>query len=197
MPVPRSPASQGRTLLKEEDSPCPGRNRRPLRFTAVYDRHYTAVYRYVSGRLGGQAADDVAAETFLAAFRRRADFDPGRGVLRAWLFGIATRLVAQHRRAEERHYRALARVGVDPPHGGDEDRIDAVVDASAVRPRLAAALRGLSAKERDVVLLVALAGLSHQEVADALGIPFGTVGSRLNRARGKLRDALSTASEGH
>lgn len=168
----------------------------PERFTGVYDRHYTAVYRYVSGRLGWQAADDVAAETFLIAFRRRADFDPGRGVVRAWLFGIATRLVAQHRRAEERHYRALGRVGVDRPHAGDEDRVVAAVDARIVQPRLAVALRGLSRKERDVVLLVALADLSHEEVAAALGIPYGTVGSRLNRARGKLRAALSTATEG-
>ncbi|MEV4256860.1 RNA polymerase sigma factor [Spirillospora sp. NPDC049652] len=169
----------------------------PERFTGIYDRHYVAVYRYVSGRLGQQAADDVAAETFLAAFRRRADFDPGRGVMRAWLFGIATRLVAQHRRAEERHYRALARVGQDRPHDGDEDRVAAAVDAHVVQPRLAAALRSLSARERDVVLLVALAGLTHQEVADALDIPYGTVGSRLNRARGKLRAALSTTPEGH
>ncbi|MCP2337759.1 RNA polymerase sigma factor [Actinomadura rupiterrae] len=164
----------------------------PERFTGVYDRHHAAVYRYVHGRLGPQAADDVAAETFLTAFRRRADFDPARGALRAWLFGIATRLVAQHRRTEERRYRALARLGPDRPHGGHEDRVAAAVDAGLVKPELAAALRGLSAKERDVVLLVALADLTHEEVAAALGIPYGTVGSRLNRARRKLRAALDS-----
>ncbi|MFC4912434.1 RNA polymerase sigma factor [Actinomadura gamaensis] len=163
----------------------------PERFTGVYDRHYAAVYRYVHGRLGPQPADDVAAETFLTAFRRRADFDPARGALRAWLFGIATRLVAQHRRTEERRYRALSRLGADRPHGGDEDRVASAVDAQVIKPELAAALRALSAKERDVLLLVALADLSHDEVAVALGIPYGTVGSRLNRARRKLRAALT------
>jgi RNA polymerase sigma-70 factor (ECF subfamily) len=162
------------------------------RFTAVYDRHFPAVYRYVAGRLGAQAADDVVAETFLAAFRRRAAFDPARGDVRPWLFGIATKLVAQHRRVETRRYRSLARLGAEPDTGGHEDRVLGAVTAAGLRPNLARALAGLSRKERDVVLLVALADLSHDEIAAVLGIPHGTVGSRLNRARRKLRAALST-----
>ncbi|MES9538032.1 MULTISPECIES: RNA polymerase sigma factor [unclassified Actinomadura] len=162
------------------------------RFTAVYDRHFADVHRYVAGRLGPQTADDVVAETFLAAFRRRAAFDPARGTVRPWLFGIATNLIAQHRRAETRRYRALAKVGADRDPGGHEDRVAARVTAEGMQPRLARALGGLSRKDRDVVLLVALSGLTHAEVAEALGVPYGTVGSRLNRARGKLRAALDT-----
>ncbi|MEU5876009.1 RNA polymerase sigma factor [Spirillospora sp. NPDC047279] len=164
----------------------------PERFTAVYDRHYPPVHRYVAGRLGPEAADDVAAETFLVAFRRRARFDPGKGALRPWLFGIATNLVAQHRRAETRRYQAFARVGADRPSGGHEERVVTWVTAEELQPQLARALAALSAKERDVVLLVALSELGHEEVATALGIPYGTVGSRLNRARRKLRAALDT-----
>ncbi|MFD0903602.1 RNA polymerase sigma factor [Actinomadura sediminis] len=163
----------------------------PDRFTDVYDRHFPVIHRYVAGRLGAQAAEDVVAETFLAAFRRRATFDPAKGDVRPWLFGIATNLVAQHRRAETRRYRALARLGAEPDAPGHEDRVATAVAAARMRPGLARALAGLSRKERDVVLLVALAELSHQEIAAVLGIPFGTVGSRLNRARRKLRAALA------
>ncbi|MGK5555159.1 RNA polymerase sigma factor [Actinomadura kijaniata] len=163
----------------------------PDRFTAVYDRHFPAIYRYVAGRLGPQVADDVAAETFLAAFRRRATFDPAKGELRPWLFGIATTLVAQHRRAESRRYQALARLTSErgPGDGADHAAV------GGLRLDLARALTKLSRKERDVVLLVALADLSHQEVADALGVPFGTVGSRLSTARRKLRTALDRKGE--
>ncbi|GLZ16437.1 DNA-directed RNA polymerase sigma-70 factor [Actinomadura sp. NBRC 104425] len=162
----------------------------PDQFTVLYDRHAEAVYRYVAGRLGAQAADDVAAETFLVAFRRRERFDATRGSVRSWLFGIATRLVAQHRRAETRRYRALARVGAEREAAGHEDRVVTWVTAEGMQPRLASALAALSAKERDVVLLAALSRLGHEEIAAALGIPYGTVGSRLNRARRKLRAAL-------
>ncbi|RFU39738.1 RNA polymerase sigma factor [Actinomadura logoneensis] len=163
----------------------------PERFTGVYDRHFAAVRRYVAARLGPEAADDVAAETFLAAFRRRAEFDPGRGVVRAWLFGIATRLVGEHRRVEERRYRTLARLGPGRPEDGPEERVADAFDARLAQPRLAAALRTLSRKERDVLLLAAFTDLARDDIAAALGIPVGTVDSRLNRARGRLRAALS------
>ncbi|WP_329519126.1 RNA polymerase sigma factor [Spirillospora sp. NBC_01491] len=109
-------------------------------FTAVYDRYFADVHRYVAGRLGTQAADDVVAETFLTAFRRRAAFDPARGTVRPWLFGIATNLIAQHRRTETRRYRALARLGAEPPTDGHEDRVLNVVASDDMQPRLARAL---------------------------------------------------------
>ncbi|HEX2314228.1 MAG TPA: RNA polymerase sigma factor [Thermomonospora sp.] len=179
----------GRHALDAED--ITGSLREPERFTAIYDRHFPAVYRYVAGRLGPQAADDLAAETFLIAFRKRQTFDARRGAVRPWLFGIATNLVAQHKRDETRRYRALARAGAEPTAGqGHEDRVVTLVTAQRMQPRLARALAALSQGERDVVLLVALSGFGHDEVAEALGIPYGTVGSRLSRARTKLRAAL-------
>ena len=161
--------------------------RDPQLFTEVHDRHFTAVYRYVAARLGTQVAEDVAAETFLVAFDRRATFDAGRGELRVWLFGIATNLVSRHRRKEARHYRALARLEAVPAVEGPENR---VVAALGARPRLARALSRLSPGERDVLLLVVLGQLGYEEVAAALDIPSGTVGSRLTRARKKLKEDL-------
>ena len=162
----------------------------PDRFTDVYDRYFDVIYGYIAGRLDRQAADDLAAETFTLAFRNRDRFDPGRGALRPWLLGIATNLIARHHRAEARRYRALARTAVEPAQDSHENQVVASMTAQAVQPRLAGALAALSTKERDVVLLMALGQLTHEEISEALGIPYGTVGSRLNRARGKLRAAL-------
>ncbi|WIY04358.1 sigma-70 family RNA polymerase sigma factor [Amycolatopsis mongoliensis] len=153
-------------------------------FTEVHDRYFAAVHRYVAGRLGAQAAEDVAAETFLVAYDRRKTFDVSRGDLRAWLFGIATNLVSRHRRKEARHYRALARIEVPRPAEGHENRV-------ALSGQLAKALSRLTSGERDVLLLVALGDLGYAEVAQALGISPGTVGSRLTRARKKLTPVLA------
>jgi RNA polymerase sigma-70 factor (ECF subfamily) len=165
--------------------------RDPELFTEVHDRYFTVIYRYVAGRLGVQAAEDVAAETFLVAFDRRGKFDAGRGDLRVWLFGIATNLVARHRRREARHFRALARVEAPPAAEGHENRVVDSVAAVRLRPQLAAALAQLSSGERDVLLLVALGQLAYDEVASALDISSGTVGSRLSRARRKLNTILA------
>jgi len=165
--------------------------RRPERFAILYDRYMAEIYRYLAGRLGTEAADDLAAETFLVAFRKRRTFDPARGGVRPWLYGIATNLVAQHRRGLSRMLAAFRRVPVaDPSEVGPEDRVPTKVDAAGVRGPLAAAIAGLPAGDRDVLLLIALAGLTYQEVAESLGIPYGTVGSRLNRARRKVRAVL-------
>ncbi|HEX6360210.1 RNA polymerase sigma factor [Actinophytocola sp.] len=165
--------------------------RDPQLFTEVHDRYFATIYGYVASRLGTQTAEDVAAETFLVAFDRRGSFDPGRGDLRVWLFGIATNLVARHRRKEARHYRALARLEVTSAVEGHESRVVASVAAKRLLPRLAPALSRLSKGERDVLLLVALGQLAYDEVAEALGISPGTVGSRLTRARKKLNLVLS------
>jgi len=163
----------------------------PEVFTEVYDCYFRAIYLYVAARLGTGPAEDIAAETFAVAFGQRDRFDPARGGLRPWLFGIATNLVARHRRAEARRYRALARARDMPSVDSHEDRVVAKVAARRLLPQLLAALAALSQGERDVVLLVAVSQLSHEEVAQALGISAGTVGSRLSRARKRLRAAVS------
>lgn len=162
----------------------------PDRFGELYARHFAEIYRYLAGRLGPDVADDLAADTFLAAFGRRAAFDPARGTVRPWLYGIATNLVAGHRRAESRRYAALARLGADPAVPDEEERIAERVAAWQARRSLAGALARLADADRDVLLLVALAGLSYAETGFALSIPEGTVASRLHRARRRLASAL-------
>ena len=159
-------------------------------FADLYERHFAEIHHYIAGRLGRDAADDIAADTFVIALRKRDSFDPGRGTVRAWLYGIATNLVARQQRAEQRRYRALARAGARDLSDGPEERVVSWVAAEGLQPQLASALAGLSREERDVLLLVALADFSHEEISQALGIPYGTVGSRLNRARKRIRTAL-------
>jgi RNA polymerase sigma-70 factor (ECF subfamily) len=149
-------------------------------FERLFEDEFDAVYGYLARRVGRELARDLAAEAFTAAFAARRRFDPSRGTPRGWLFGIATNLLRHHYRAEERRLRALARL--------DERREE---QAAPEEPRLAAALAALAAEERDVLLLYAWADLAYDELARALGIPVGTVRSRLHRARARLRDALT------
>ncbi|GAA2210631.1 RNA polymerase sigma factor [Nonomuraea monospora] len=162
----------------------------PGAFSALFDRHAAALHRYVVRRLGDELADDVVAETFLAAFRRLGHYDTAHRDARPWLYGIAANLIGKHRRAEVRAYRALARSGVDEVAEGYADRVEARVSAGAAQRELAEALARLSAEDREVLLMIAWADLSYEEVATALGIPVGTVRSRLHRARRKTRAAL-------
>jgi len=162
----------------------------PEHFTALFRRHAPYIQRYVVRRIGQDAADDIVAETFLLAFRQRGSYDPTRADARPWLYGIATNLIGRHRRAEIRLYRALARTGADPVTESFTDRIDDRVSASMASRRLAATLARLSDELRDTLLLVAWGDLSYDETATALGIPIGTVRSRMSRARSSLRRSL-------
>ena len=167
--------------------------RDPECFGVVFDRYFDEIHGYVTRRLGRDAADDVAAETFLTAFRSRRRFEASRGTVRAWLYGIVTNHLSAYRRRELRGYRAMARSGLSAPDEGHADRVVEQVAAGALRGPLAKALAELSRGEREVLLLVALGDLSNTDVAAALGIPYGTVASRLSRARTKLRMANGIA----
>jgi RNA polymerase sigma factor (sigma-70 family) len=166
----------------------------PHCFAAIYDKYFDEIYRYVAARLGRGAADDLAAETFLVAFRKRDRFDPALGRVRPWLYGIATNLVGRHRREERRRYQALARAGgrILEAVESHEDRVADAVTAERLAERLAAAIAGLGQGDRDVLLLIAISELSHHEVALALDIPYGTVASRLNRVRRTLRGVIES-----
>ncbi|MFI0447054.1 RNA polymerase sigma factor [Actinomadura sp. 6N118] len=162
----------------------------PEAFAALFDRYSGMLYRYVSRRLGPEVAEDLVGETFLVAFSRRGRYDLSHRDARPWLFGIITKLVSRHHRSEAARYRALRRSPVDGHVEGPADRVAAGVTATASRPLLAEALAGLPRRDRDVLLLVAWGDLAYGEVAQALGIPVGTVRSRLSRARRKVRAVL-------
>jgi RNA polymerase sigma-70 factor (ECF subfamily) len=166
----------------------------PEHFTVLFRRHAPHIQRYVVHRLGQDAADDIVAETFLLAFRQRDSYDQTRADARPWLYGIATNLIGRHRRAEIRMYRALARTGIDPVMESFTDTVDDRVSANTASRRLAAALARLPAELRDTLLLVAWGDLSYEEVATALGVPIGTVRSRVSRARNKLRRTLGNTN---
>lgn len=158
------------------------------RFAPLVERHYDVVFSYCARRVGHQIAEDVTAEAFAIAFRRRADFRPQSTDARPWLLGIATHQMQRHRRREVRAYRAYARLGV-PTHVEPQPNDE-------VGSRLAAALAALSRRQRDVLLLHALADLTYDEIAEALGIPIGTVRSLLSRARVRAARVLSAEDGG-
>lgn len=171
--------------------------REPDCFARIFDRHATEILRYAHARLGPDLAEDIAAETFLAAFRRRDSYDASRADARPWLYGIAVRLIGKHRRSESRYRRMLQAV---PPERLTEDfgdRSAERVTAEQLRPRIAAVLSGLPRRDRELLLLVAWAGLTYEESAQALGLTTSAVRSRLNRIRVKTRAALGGANPAH
>jgi RNA polymerase sigma factor (sigma-70 family) len=166
--------------------------RDPERFALLFDRHAPAIHRYLIRRVGDQAADDLLAETFLAAFGKRRRYDLGFPDARPWLYGFATNLIAQHQRREARRYQALRAVaGPATVLSDDSDTTLTALTAQAMRPALVAALAVLPRGDRDVLLLIAWEQLSYEETARALAIPVGTVRSRLHRARTRLRESLA------
>jgi RNA polymerase sigma factor (sigma-70 family) len=169
----------------------------PERFAAIFERYFGQIHAYLARRVGQRAADDLAAEVFLVAFAQRQRYDLDRECARPWLYGIATNLVGTHRRKESRYYRALARSAVDDVSPSDEERVAERLSATAARPALVSALAALDGADRDALLLVALADLNYQDVATSLGIPYGTVCSRLNRARKLLRESLGGVNPAH
>ena len=167
----------------------------PLAFGAVFDRHYDFVHRYLARRVGLDVADDLASETFTTAFRVRARYDLAHADARPWLLGIATNLVRHHRRAEVRRFRAYERVEVAQSAGIEEDALVARADAAAAGPQVARALSRIPDADRDALLLLAWADLTYEEIARALGIPIGTVRSRIHRARRRLRELLGLSGQ--
>ncbi|MFC0623575.1 RNA polymerase sigma factor [Kribbella deserti] len=150
-------------------------------FGRLFDTYADQLYRYLSRRVGADTAHDLVSETFLAAFRQRRRYDPQAAVVRAWLYGIATNLARRHARQEVRALRALAKVDARAggAQAGHDGRVADRVDAQAMARQLAPALADLSDGDRDVLLLTSWAELSTAEVAEALGIPAGTVRSRI------------------
>jgi RNA polymerase sigma factor (sigma-70 family) len=161
----------------------------PARFGEVFDRHATVVFRFLVRRVGIEAAESLLGDVFRIAFEKRTAYDRERPSARPWLYGIATNLIAHHRRSEARRIHATARVltrqrTADDPAEDIASRLDAV----ELLPRVADALALLPDGERDALLLYAWEELSYDEIAAALDVPIGTVRSRISRARQSLRE---------
>ncbi len=164
--------------------------RDPEWFAVFFDRHADEIHRYAARRLGRQVAGDVVSEVFLAAFRNRGGYDLGRGDARPWLYGISAKVISQQMRAEGRRARAMATAPVARPSELPVEEITDRIVAAQMWPRMVSALAGLSPDDRELVLLVAWAGLSYDEAAQAMEIPLGTVRSRLHRTRARIRRSI-------
>lgn len=157
-------------------------------FEKIFERHAASVWGYVRRRIGRDAAEDVVADAFLIAFARRTSFDPAYDSARPWLLGIATNLIRHRLREERAHLAAVGKLSEPPP----VDEFDDLnrFDAQRIRPQLIDALMSLSNDDRETFLLVALGELTYPETALALGVPVGTIRSRMHRIRRLLRERI-------
>jgi len=169
----------------------------PVWFDQVYRRYRDDVFRYVVRRVQRNDAADLTGDVFARAFQLRSRFDLSRENARPWLFGIAYNIVGDHLRKGWVRRSRGPRIAA----GWLDVQIDPAVDAAAaadaarVRADLVAALGKLHRRDREPLLMVALDGLSYPEVAEILGIPVGTVRSRIHRARVRLRELLPEAAQ--
>lgn len=169
----------------------------PRQFASLFDRHARAVHRYVASRGGEDAVDDLVSETFIAAFRSRSRYDESYDDARPWLLGIATNLLRHHRRAELRRLARLRKAAGSTPEVAADAAEQAVagVVAAGVHRQVAVALARLDRRHREVLVLVIGNDLTYDEAARALGVPVGTVRSRLARARRRLRELLDASGQ--
>ncbi|HCT75481.1 MAG TPA: RNA polymerase subunit sigma-70 [Micromonosporaceae bacterium] len=163
----------------------------PADIGGMFERYARDLLRYATQRVGEHVAEDIVAQTFLAAYEQRHRYDPARGDLLPWLYGICTNLLRRHKRTELRALRALAALRPAAVDGPNADRIDAQRSVA----RVADVLARLPRRQREVLLLFAIAELEYAEIAVALNIPLGSVRSALHRARTKVRSALSSLGD--
>jgi RNA polymerase sigma-70 factor (ECF subfamily) len=164
-------------------------------FAAVFDRHAAVVFRFLVRRVGRDVAEELLGDTFRIAFERRASFDTSRESARPWLYGIATNLLARHRRTEARRLRATERLAVSRDYDNVGDDVASALDARTRYHAAAEAIASLPDGERDALLLFVWEELGYDDIAVALGVPVGTVRSRLNRARARLRELEAVIGE--
>jgi RNA polymerase sigma factor (sigma-70 family) len=157
----------------------------PAVFGELYERHGVAVRRYVVSRVGIDNGEDLAAEVFIRAFRSREKCRAEHGSALPWLFGVANNVIGDHRRVEKRRLAALERLFAD-------EREPATNPVVGLTSEVIRALRRLPATDRDTLLLLVWGELSRDEVAVALGVPVGTVDSRISRARKRLATDLAS-----
>ena len=157
-------------------------------FGLLFDRHAKLVYNYCFRRTGNRStAQDMLSMTFLEAWRRRAKELPPDKVL-PWLYGIATNVARHQHRSERRFAAALSRLPRPAAEPDFSDAADEHLDYERQAERALTLLRVLPKREQDVVVLCDGMELSYEDAALALGVPVGTVRSRLSRARARLRE---------
>lgn len=165
----------------------------PAAFGLVVERYERAIFGYLRARVGDEAAVDLAARTFADAFAVRARYRPERATALPWLFGIAANHIRRHRRTEGRRRRFEGSLPPPAVSGDHAEGAAARADADAAWTVVGPALASLPVAVQETLLLHLWQGLTYEKVASALGVPIGTVRSRINRAKRSLRDALAAA----
>jgi RNA polymerase sigma-70 factor, ECF subfamily len=154
-------------------------------FAALYERTFPRVYAYVASLLRDRAsAEDVTAQAFERAYRKRSSYRARRGSREAWLFGIARNAALDELRRRKRRAR-LESEPVDDVAPNADDQLELSLRREAVR----AALESLDGRERDLLALKFAGGLSNAEIARVLGLSETAAGTRLHRTLTKLRKA--------
>lgn len=158
-------------------------------FGVLFERHARAIYNYCFRRTANWTlAEDLTSVVFLEAWRRRKEALPPDGSLLPWLYGIATNLLRNLRRTQRRYRAVLSRFPAPSAIPDFSEDLAGRVDAERRMRSLLALLGNLSREDQDLLALCGWCGLTYQETAAALGIPEGTVRSRLHRARRRLRE---------
>lgn len=156
-------------------------------FGRLFDRHRDRVFRHSLRLVSAPSdVDDVVAMTFLEAWRRRESVRLVDGSILPWLLVTATKVSGNVRRSARRYGALLARLPAADPA---PDHAEAVGEGAAQR-----ALQRLSPTDQQVIVLCVLEGLSEREAALAIGVPAGTVKSRLSRAKARLASSLPLLS---
>lgn len=156
----------------------------------LFDRHSDAVFRYCLSRTGSwHDAEELVSVTFLEAWRQRKGLTLQRDSLLPWLLGVATNAARNKARSVRRHEQFLHRLPHSPVVPDHSTAVDDRMDTEQQVKDLLDGAAGLNNGERDVILLCVMNGYSYEETATALGIRIGTVRSRVNRAKNKLRAA--------
>ncbi|HVB42592.1 MAG TPA: RNA polymerase sigma factor [Streptosporangiaceae bacterium] len=161
-------------------------------FGELFERHADRVYAHCFSRTGSWSmAEDLTSAVFLEAWRRRNEVRFSGDSALPWLLGVANNATRNAQRTLRRHRALLAKL--PPPQEEDDIAADAVtkVDQERLAQHLLCAMGGLREAEREVIALCGWAGLTYAEAAVALGVPEGTVRSRLSRARQHLRELTS------
>ncbi len=164
-------------------------------FAELFRRHVGPVTGFAIRRArDADAAADIISETFLIALRQAPKYRPETPTALPWLFGIARRVWIGQSRSRQRITRLIERAAGQVPrfNESETEAVDDAIDASRQGPQLEAALARLSDKERDVLELVALHGLTPSEVAVALDISPNAARLRLSRARTHMREQLDS-----
>lgn len=164
-------------------------------FGALFDRHATAVYNFLFRRMASWSdAEDLTSLVFLHAWRRRAEVVLVHDSALPWLLRTADYVMRNEtRRQHFRRLNLLRQVPTDEPDHAD--RVAARIDDERDARRLRALLRKLPRHEREIVELCFWSGLDAASAAVVLGIPIGTVKSRIARARKRLRDLSVAGTE--